>query len=123
MILVDTSVWVDHLRASDGLLASALREGLVAIHPLVIEEIAAGYLSKRKEILSLLEALPKAPDAQHHELLEFIERESLYGVGLGVIDIRLLASARLSHASLWSRDKRLADAAKRLRVGYSEPRA
>ena len=118
MILVDTSIWVDHLRAGDAGLHRLLDQGLVAIHPLVIEEIACGRLSKREEILSLLEALPALPDADHSELLTFISIEELFGRGLGAVDVRLLASARLGHARLWTRDKRLAEAATRLGAGY-----
>lgn len=114
MILVDTSVWVDHLRKGVAELATLLSEGSVLIHPLVIEELACGNLSRREELLGLLRALPTAPVASHDEMLEFISSENLYGKGLGAVDVHLLASARLARARLWTRDKALDRAAKRL---------
>lgn len=121
MILIDTSVWVDHLRSGDSGLADLLTEGLVLIHPLVIEELACGNLSRRAEILDLLRALPLASLASHNEILDFITTESLYGTGLGAVDAHLLASARLARARIWSRDKALCRAAKRLNLLASVP--
>ncbi len=116
MNLVDTSVWVDHLRAGEPALAEMLEEGRVAIHPLIIEELACGRLSNRDELIDLLESLPKAPSVSHSEFLEFIARHELHGAGLGAVDVHLLASARLDGLALWTRDAALSRAAKRLGV-------
>jgi hypothetical protein len=114
MILVDTSVWADHLRDSEPGLVSLLNEGAVLIHPFIIEEIACGNLPDRKETLELLHALPEAPVADHSELLHLIASERLYGTGLGSVDVHLIAAARLAGAKIWSKDKALAREAKRL---------
>ncbi|MCX5787819.1 MAG: type II toxin-antitoxin system VapC family toxin [Elusimicrobia bacterium] len=116
MILVDTSVWSDHLRASEPSLVSLLNEGSVLIHPFVIEELACGNLPDRKEILELLHALPAAPVAEHEEVLEFISAARLHGTGIGCVDVHLMASARLAGAKLWSKDKALCREAKRLHL-------
>ena len=116
MIIVDTSVWVDHLRKGDPGLAARLADGEVLTHPLIIEEIACGHLAHRGEILGLIKALPVAPTASHQEVLGFISREALHGTGLGTVDVHLLASTRLAGASIWSRDKALSRAAKKLGV-------
>lgn len=111
MLLADTSVWVDHLRHGDPEMALRLREGEVMTHRLVIEELACGALSNRDEILGLLAALPRAPEAEHSEFLRFVERRGVAGTGLGAVDAHLLASAALAHAAVWTRDKALARAA------------
>lgn len=116
MILIDTSVWADHLREADHGLIALLNEGSVLIHPFVIEEIACGNLPQRKETLNLLHALPMAPVADHTEVLELIVAERLHGTGLGSVDVHLIASARLARAKLWSKDKALSREAKRLKV-------
>ena len=116
MILVDTSIWIDHLRRSKGHLVALLNEGLVLIHPLVIEELACGNLSHRVEILGLLRALPTVPVASHDEALAFVTQENLYGKGLGAVDAHLLASARLARSRIWSLDKALTRAAKQLNL-------
>jgi predicted nucleic acid-binding protein len=116
MILVDTSVWADHLRQSEPELVSLLNEGSVLIHPFVIEELACGNLPRRKEILELLHALPKAPTADHSEVLELIANERLYGTGLGSVDVHLMASARLARAKIWSKDRTLSREVKRLNL-------
>lgn len=117
MILVDTSVWVDHLRRGEAGLARLLDEGTVLTHRLVVEELACGALKRRGEFLGLLETLPKAPEAEHAEFLHFVERRGLAGSGLGAVDAHLLASAALAGARLWTRDAALARAAARLGVG------
>lgn len=114
MILVDTSVWVDHLRQSESKLIDLLDDGLVLTHPFVIQELACGNLSQRNEFLELLHALPKAKVVKHQELLDLITREKLFGTGLGAVDVHLIASAMLSRASLWSKDKTLSREASRL---------
>lgn len=114
MILVDTSVWADHLRGSEPGLVALLNEDSVLIHPFVIEELACGNLPRRKETLDLFHALPAAPVAEHREALEFIANHRLHGTGLGSVDVHLLASARLVGARVWSKDKVLCREAKRL---------
>ena len=109
MILVDTSVWVEHLRSGDATLAGALEAGRVLIHPSVIGELACGTLRNRREVLDLLGRLPHAPEATHTEVLDFIERRAVMGRGIGFVDAHLLASTALAGvARLWTRDRRLA---------------
>jgi predicted nucleic acid-binding protein len=119
VILVDTSVWVDHLRGRDRVLGAALEAGEVVCHDFVIGELACGRLSGRAEILQLLEALPRAPIVEHEEAIAFVERNNLAGIGIGWIDAHLLASARLAALELWTRDARLRSAA--LRIGAAAP--
>ena len=115
MILVDTSVWVDHLRSGDAQLADLLERGAVLMHPFVVGEIACGSLTDRSSILELLEDLPAAVVAEREEVLAFIERHVLHGKGIGYVDVHLLASVVLTEgASLWTRDKRLRIAAEDL---------
>lgn len=119
MILVDTSVWVDHLRAGEPRLADALNAGSVCVHPLIIGELACGSLRNRVEVLSLLSKLPIVPVATDREALGFIERKRLMGRGIGYIDVHLLASAALSAtARLWTRDRRLAAVAGELNLVF-----
>jgi len=114
VILVDTSVWIDHLRRGDNHLADLLLADVVACHPFVVGELACGGIQNREEFLSLLSALPMLPKVSDSELLGFIDGQSLMGRGLGLIDIHLLASCMLSRTSIWTRDARLAEAAHRL---------
>jgi predicted nucleic acid-binding protein len=108
MILVDTSVWVDHLRAPDETLAGLLEKARVLAHPFVTGEVALGHLGDRNFILGTLQDLPQAIVATDHEVLHFIGEHRLFGLGIGYVDAHLLASVRLtSGASLWTRDKRL----------------
>jgi len=118
VILVDTSVWVDHLRRGNERLQSLLRGERVLGHIFVLGELACGNLRNRREILGLLAALPQAPLAGHGEALDFLERAKLQGKGIGWIDIHLLTSARLSHAPLWTLDRRLARAAESISIGF-----
>jgi predicted nucleic acid-binding protein len=112
VILVDTSVWVDHLRAGDEQLAGLLQAGEVLAHPFVIGELALGGLGDADLVLSSLMDLPKAAVAGDQEVLHFIDRHSLAGRGIGYVDAHLLAASRLtSGAALWTRDKRLSAAA------------
>ncbi len=108
MILVDTSVWVDHLRCGRPRLASLLQEGEVLIHPWVIGEIACGPLRDRRPVLELLQGLPAALVASDLEVRLLIERGQLMGRGIGYVDAHLLASAKLSRCGLWTQDHRLA---------------
>lgn len=114
MILVDTSVWVDHFRRRSERLASLLLEGQVLGHPFVAGELALGHLRQRSEILGLLSELPRADAAQHSDVLDFVELHGLAGGGVGWIDVHLLVAAALSRASLWTLDRRLAAVASRL---------
>jgi len=115
VILVDTSIWVDHLRSADPALAGLLGTGSVLVHPFVIGELALGVLQQRKVILGALRNLPSATTATDDEVLRFIDDESLAGLGIGYIDAHLLAATRLTAgASFWTRDKRLAAVASRL---------
>ena len=117
MILVDTSVWVDHLRAGERALVHLLDHGLVLAHPWVTGELALGHLSQRKDILGLLTGLPSAEIATDAEVLGLIEAEQLSGLGVGYVDAQLLAATRLTaDARLWTADKRLAVVARRLRL-------
>ncbi len=114
MILVDTSVWVDHLRKGNPRLAALLEGGLVLVHPFVVGELALGRLKRRAEVLGLLKEMPRAEAASHDEALEFVDRHDLAGSGVGWVDVHLLVSAALTDASLWTLDRRLAAAAGRL---------
>jgi predicted nucleic acid-binding protein len=108
MILVDTSVWIEHLQFGNRRLQSLLESDQVVTHQLVIGELACGSLRNRAEVLALLKALPIAMLAQHDEVLRFVESKKLFGRGIGWIDAHLLASAQLDHLSLWTLDKPLA---------------
>ena len=119
MVLVDTSVWVEHLRHSVDSLTSLLENGEVLCHPFVIGELACGNVTNRREIFSLLQELPAAKTAEHHEVLHFIEHQNLHGQSLGYIDICLLTSCRLSGVPIWTIDKKLLNAAKTLRLAHS----
>jgi len=119
-VLVDTSVWIDHLRRGNATLTAELARAEVWCHPFVIGEIACGRLKKRREILSLLRALPRVPVADHDEVLVFVERNSLDGSGLGWIDAHLLASAKLSNIPIWTLDPRLASQARAMQMN-AEP--
>lgn len=115
MILVDTSVWVDHLRVGNPDLKYQLENGRVLTHPFILGELALGSLQQRATILDALHGLPKAKMADDNEVLRFIDQHRLYGIGIGYIDTHLLAAVRLSPgASLWTLDKRLLAAANQL---------
>lgn len=118
MVLVDTSIWVSHFRNGEPRLKELLLNGRVVCHPFIIGELACGQLKNRKEILSLLEALPMAKIAEHEEVLHFIEKHRLIGIGLGYLDVHLLASALLSGIPLWMKDKKLKEVAIRLNISY-----
>ncbi|MAE69282.1 MAG: VapC toxin family PIN domain ribonuclease [Gemmatimonadetes bacterium] len=117
MILVDTSVWIDHLRLGEEELERLLGEGRVLSHPFVIGELACGNLRNRAEILGLLSALPTASTASHAEVLRLVDDRVLAGKGLGWIDVHLLASALVTKCPLWTKDKALRAAAGALDAG------
>ena len=116
MILVDTSVWVDHFRAADARLADLLLDGQVLCHGFVIGELACGNLRRRAEVLALLAALPQIPAVGSEDVIRFVDAHRLMGRGLGWVDVHLLASAYASRERLWTRDRRLREAAQRLAV-------
>ena len=119
MILVDTSVWIDHLRSADENLEHALLESEVLMHPFILGELACGNLRNRDEILGLLRELPSAREATDDEALALIDRRRLMGRGVGSIDVHLLAAAALTpSARLWTRDRRLAQIASELGVAF-----
>lgn len=120
MILVDTSIWVDHLRSTEQALVALLDSQSVLAHPWVTGELALGNLAAREEVIGLLQRLPQATCATDEEVLSLIGHESLYGAGIGYVDAQLLAATRLTpDASLWTRDKRLSAVADRLGVGFA----
>jgi len=116
MVLVDTSVWVAHLRHGAIGLEALLNEGRVICHPFIIGELACGNLRNRSEILVHLKALPQAIPAEHEEVMQFIENHTLMGKGLGYIDMHLLASAILTKAPLWTLDQKLHEVAVKLEL-------
>ena len=121
MILVDTSVWVDHLRAGDEDMAALLIQSRVLMHPFVMGELACGNLRNRHEVLALLRGLPRATVATDDEALFFIERHALMGRGIGYVDAHLLAAVTLGGATrLWTRDKRLRTVTDSLQLSYEK---
>ena len=121
MILVDTSVWVDHLRSRDPALAELLEQSRVIMHPMVLGELACGNLQNRRQLLQLWQQLESLQVVSHDEALHFIEQNGLMGKGIGYFDVHLLASAAIAGGvKLWTRDKRLACIAAELRYAWEE---
>ena len=120
MILVDTSIWVDHFRRSNAQLVDALQRDDVLIHPFIIGEIACGSLRNRATTLELLQQMPMATVAEFDEVLGYVERFKLHGKGIGYVDVHLLASAVMSGATLWTNDKRLKATARGIKCAYVE---
>ncbi len=118
MVIVDTSIWLTHLWQGSRHLEGLLLDAEVACHPFIIGELACGKIKNRREVLSLLRALPMTPTVTLDELLFFIEQNELMGMGIGFVDAHLLASAQLSRAPLWTFDKRLRSVAIKLKVAY-----
>lgn len=116
MTLVDTSVWVHHLRVDSPRLTSLLQDNLILLHPYVVGELACGMLKNRAEILELLQTLPEARIADQHEVLHLLESQKLFGTGLGWVDISLLASVQLTSCGLWTNDGSLQKAARKLGI-------
>lgn len=116
MILVDSSIWIDHLRSGDATLRALLEAGQVLTHAFVIGELALGSLRQRKRILQSLDDLPQALPARDDEVMAFIENHNLAGKGIGYVDAHLLAAARLNAVPLWTRDKRLRAIAEKLKL-------
>ena len=118
MVLVDTSIWVTHLRQGSRQLEKLLMDAEVMCHPFIIGELACGNLKNRNEILPLLQSLPMAPAIEFDEFLFFIDRNHLMGKGVGFVDVHLLASAQLTGVPLWTADKRLKSAADQLALTF-----
>ena len=118
MVIVDTSIWVTHLRRGTRHLEELLLDAKVVCHPFVVGELACGNLTNRDEFLSLLQSLPMAPAVVFEELLYFIERHRLMGKGIGFVDANLLASAHLSGIPLWTFDRKLRSVASELELAY-----
>ena len=116
MILVDTSIWVDHLRSRSRTLVGLLEADQVLVHPFVIGELACGQLANRREILELLESLPTAATARHEDVLALLDTRRLYGKGIGWVDAHLLCSTLFSRAALLTLDRPLLRVAKGLGI-------
>ena len=118
MILIDTSVWIDHQRGVAPHLTDLILAKSVILHPGVIGELACGSLPDRTSYLEFLRDLPQMPAAEHDEVLFFLEMHQFFGKGAGYIDLQLLASAFLNDALFWTNDKRLAQMAIQLNIAY-----
>jgi len=117
-ILVDTSVWIKHLREGDKNLVTLLEKGLVACHPFIIGELACGDIKNRHEIIMLLNDLPSTEILDHHDIMEFIEYRKIMNKSIGYVDVHLLASALVSETPLWTFDKALKKVANQLSIEY-----
>ncbi len=105
--LIDTSIWIDHLRNKNEPLIQLLEDNQVYIHPFIIGEIACGNLKNRNEVMNLLKQLPEAAITMHEEALKFLYNHKLSGKGIGWVDIHLLSSCALTSIKLLTLDKRL----------------
>jgi len=122
MVLVDTSVWVDFIRAGDSRLADLLLQNRVVMHDMVLGELACGNLRKRPDRLAAWRDLPRVDSATHDEVMPFLEGHQLFGLGIGYVDLHLLAATQLNPGTrLWTRDKRLNGVASRLGLAYVPP--
>lgn len=120
MILVDTSIWIDHLRAGDSELTELLNAGLVLAHPFIIGELALGSLKDREAVIAAMQGLPQAPMASHAEVMALIEARRLFSLGIGYVDAHLIAATLLvPGTTLWTRDRRLNAAAARIGVQHA----
>jgi predicted nucleic acid-binding protein len=121
VILVDTSVWVDHLRKDDPGMRMLLEGGRVLLHPFVIGELAMGNMNRRDLVLKALRKLPEALVAREEEVLQFVGARRLFGLGIGYIDAHLLTSVQLTPgASLWTRDRRMFEVASKLGLAIAK---
>ena len=118
MVLVDTSIWVTHLRQGSRQLEKLLVDAEVMCHQFIIGELAGGNLKNRNEIISLLHSLPMAPTIEFEEFLFFIDRNHLMGKGIGFVDVHLLAAAQLTGIPLWTTDKKLKSSADQLELTF-----
>jgi predicted nucleic acid-binding protein len=122
MILVDTSVWIDHLRQANALLAQSLSDNRVSLHSMIIGELACGNLRNRAGLLSLWQQLPRVNEADYQEVLQSIERFQWMGKGIGFVDAHLLASTLLTpNTMLWTQDARLHKLAQQLSIAFIPP--
>lgn len=119
MILVDTSIWIDHFRSSNSRLVGLLDAELVSVHPWVVGELACGNLANRATKLYLLKSLPRVAVASDDEVLFFIDKHGIAGKGIGYLDMHLLAAAALGSLKIWTRDRRLGEVAARLGLNAS----
>jgi predicted nucleic acid-binding protein len=119
MTLVDTSIWILHLRSGHSELEALLSQGKAMCHPMVIGELACGRLANRVEILSLLSALPQVIAVEHEEVLRFIENHQIMGTGIGIVDAHLLASSAITGVRLWTGDRSLGAVARELGLRYT----
>jgi predicted nucleic acid-binding protein len=117
-ILVDTSVWIKHLKEGDKNLVPLLEQGLVTCHPFIIGELACGGIKNRHDIISLLNDLPSTDILDHYDIMEFIEYRKIMNKGIGYVDVHLLASALVSETPLWTFDKALKKVANQLSIEY-----
>jgi predicted nucleic acid-binding protein len=118
MVLVDTSVWISHLRDGNAEMESLLNNARVMCHPFITGEIACGNIQNRTEVLSLLKNLPQTPQLPHEDVLYFIDKQGLIGKGLGYVDLHLLASAVLTGVPIWTLDSRFHRTSKQLGFAY-----
>jgi predicted nucleic acid-binding protein len=119
VILVDTSIWIDHLHSSDPHLVEQLDDVRVATHAMVLGEMSLGSIANRRAVLRLMEGLPSVVEATHVEVMALVESHSLFGRGLSLLDAHLLASVHLSPGtSLWTRDKRLRQVAREQNIEH-----
>ncbi len=118
MVLVDTSVWVSHLRYGNDELVNLLNDGGVLCHPLIVGELACGNFKDRAVILSYLQLLPMSIEAEHHEVLSFIDNNRLMRKGMGYVDVHLITSAVLTGVPFWTLDKKLSQAVDSLYIKY-----
>jgi predicted nucleic acid-binding protein len=118
VILVDTSVWVEHLRRGNARLAGLLDQGQVACHPFVIGELMLGTFKNRTEVLDLLAELPAAQVVRHEDALTLVTQRALFGKGLGWVDVHLVSSALVERVPFWTLDRRLAAVARALNAGW-----
>jgi predicted nucleic acid-binding protein len=119
MVLVDTSIWIDHFRKTSRALCDLLEQEAVVLHSFVLGELACGNLGNRREVVALLHALPSVTKAEDDEVLFFIDRHELMGRGVGLIDMHILASCQMDGVQLWTRDKRLRLIASEMAIEYS----
>jgi predicted nucleic acid-binding protein len=118
MTLADASVWIGHFRSVNDEFGALVEDQQIAVHPFVIGEISCGKLRQRERVLRYLELLPAAVVARHNEVLHLVDRQRLWGTGIGWVDAHLLASACLSNCTLWTLDKALQRAAARVGAAY-----
>jgi predicted nucleic acid-binding protein len=117
-VLVDTSVWINHLHRTQPELVALLRDTLVVMHPAVIGELACGTIPNRQEFLALWLSLPRVASVSFEEAMGLLEKRTLWGRGLGWTDLQLLASALISRTMLWTLDRRLRHTADQLLVSF-----